>query len=138
MKKVLLIVLVGFVFMGLVFMPGCKSAASWNPLGTWNVNLIITSWGHNWYDVFTFTGNDSGGAVSGLTPADMAAAQTGTWTKTGDYSISMNFDWMWGSLQEVVTLSGSSSEASPNSMSGSGTWTEVAITAATTISATRM
>ena len=137
MKRYLAILLVGFLFLGLVSMHSCKTAETWSPLGLWTINFLIPSWSHDWTDTVTFSGNDDGGSVYGLTCATMCAPQTGTWTKTGDYSITMTFDFYWGSLHEVINLTGTSSEANPNAMTGAGSWTENTGTANMTFSASR-
>lgn len=140
MKRYFTILLTCLVLVGLFFMQGCSSsdAVTWNPLGIWNVNLIIPNWSHDWNDNFTFSGSETGGTVFGLTCATMCAQQTGNWSKTGDYSISMSFNFNWGSLSEIVNLSGTSSEANPNMITGSGTWNENGTTANMTFTATKI
>lgn len=125
---------------GLLMLPGCKTAETWSPLGSWTLNIATPDWGRSWTNTLSFTGNEDGGSVTGLTADDLSGPQTGTWTKTADYAITMNFSFvLFGIWTETVLMTGSSSEANPNSMSGTGTWTEVGSSTSSIVwSATRL
>ena len=138
MKRKSLMLFLSAILLVTLFIPGCKTAAAWSPLGTWIVNLSMPAHGHNWSDNFTFTGTDSNGTVVGLTAVGLTGSQTGTWTKTGDYAISMSWDFYYGSYHEIVVLTGTSPEGSPNAINGGGTWTEDSSSAGVTWSAAKI
>lgn len=137
MKKISWVFLTGFLSFALLMMPACTTAQAMVVLGTWLVNFSFPDWGLNWIDTFIFSGNDSGGSVTGLTLLNKTPQQTGTWTRTGDYSIGMHFEFDWYGFHEVVDLTGNSSESNPDSINGTGTWMEDAVTDRVTFIATR-
>jgi S-adenosylmethionine synthetase len=47
----------------------------------------------------------------------------GTWTKAG-FTLTINLDCNNGHWRNVLTFTGTSSEAGPNSMTGTGNWLE--------------
>jgi len=116
------ILLVTAIMVLCMFFPSCKTAEFvWNPVGVWSVT-IVGDWGETWTETLTFTGSETSGMVSGweyLNPA----LTPGTWTKTG-FSITMNLNFNNGAYTNNLTFNGTSSEASPNSMSGTGSWVE--------------
>jgi hypothetical protein len=116
MKKLL----VCLVFLALI--AGCKSAFVWDPTGVWTVNITYVAYGLSYGENFSFTGTDTSGTVTGYTVYGALSPQTGTYTKSGDYTITIHYDF-WGYGDHLIfDFSGTSTEASPNTMSGTGTW----------------
>jgi hypothetical protein len=73
-------------------------------------------------ETFTFTGTDTSGVVSGHTVYSVLPPQSGTYIKTADFTLTMTFDF-WGYGDHLTwSFIGTSSEANPNFMSGSGEW----------------
>ena len=116
-KAIILLTALGILVM---FNPSCKSAGfEWNPVGNWTC-VIVGSWGHTWSETLTLTGDASGGMINGW--EFWTTGNPGTWEKAGDCSISMVFDFPHTDYRDHLEFTCNSSEASPNTMSGSGTW----------------
>lgn len=127
MKKWLLtLVLISALFL---FYPSCKTTEAfvWNPVGNWIFQFSAPGSYGNWTENLNLTGSESGGAVNGWQKYNPAGTP-GTWTKTGNFTISMTVDFINIIVHDVVEVTGSSSEANPNFMTGSGTWTATFIT----------
>lgn len=112
------------IIISLVITPSCRSAWVWNPVGSWELMIVHSGWG-DITETIELTGDDSGGTLTGWERGNQQST-TGTWIKTGDFSIEINIDY-WVApnntgAQHTVKLTGNSSESSPNSMSGDGTW----------------
>lgn len=120
MKKSILFV--SAIFFLILFFSGCKTTEFvWNPVGIWSF-IITGDWGETWTETMNLAGSDTGGTVSGWTyfNPDMTP---GTWTRAG-YTATIINDFSSDSWHDIVTLIGNSTEANPNSMSGTGTWME--------------
>lgn len=120
MKK---IILLGMAIMVIgIFFSSCSTAEFvWNPVGVWSVT-ITGDWGEVWTENLTFAGSETSGIVSGWVYLNPALTP-GTWTKTG-FSITMNLNFNNGPYNNNLTFNGTSLEATPNSMSGTGSWVE--------------
>jgi hypothetical protein len=104
----------------LMFIPNCKSAFVWNPVGNWTWT-ITGSWSATpWNETLTFNGTESGGLVNGWYYC--SSGSPGTWTKTGDFTVTITFDFPYDNDLDHLEFTGTSSEANSNSMSGTGTW----------------
>ena len=114
----------------------CKTAESfvWDPVGNWDF-VILAPWG-TWTEHVILSGSESGGTLSGWTQFNPGGTP-GIWTKTGDWSISVQLNYWNYSYNEIVELTGTSSESSPNNVIGSGTWTENASDHSITFTATK-
>ncbi len=121
MKKALLISLFSAIILSLLLISSCKTAETfvWNPTGTWVLNLDYN--GNTCEETVTLSGSDSTGSVTGFEYCNWSPPQTGTFAKTGDYSITIFITWLasWGETI-IITLNLNSTEASPNTVTGSG------------------
>lgn len=111
-------------FMIMIFVSACKTTEVfvWDPTGVWSVNINYLDYGTSYIETFTLTGSDSSGIVTGYTVYGVLSPQTGTYTKTGNYSITIDFDF-WGYGDHLIfDFTGTSSESNPNLISGSGEW----------------
>lgn len=118
MKKTILWLAV--IMMLVMFFAGCKTADFvWNPLGNWTWT-ITGDWGMTWTETLTFTGSETGGSVIGWEYC--SSGVPGTWTKTGDHTLGVTFDFWYTNDRDHLEFTGSSSEANPNSMTGTGLW----------------
>jgi hypothetical protein len=120
MKKCL-ICLVCLVFV--VIISGCKSTVTWDPSGSWLFTISYQWESLTYSETLILTGTDANGTVTGYTIFNVNPPQNGTYTKTGDYSLTIHFDFIDIYSYHILTdFLGTSSEADPNSMSGTGTW----------------
>ena len=117
MKRTIFVLAVTVIF--IIFVPGCKNGFVWNPVGSWSISFT-GSWGDAWFENLNFTGSETGGMISGWT--FFVAGTPGTWTKTGDFTINFSYDFPYDNDLDHLEFTGTSSEASPNSMAGTGTW----------------
>jgi hypothetical protein len=107
----------------LVLISGCKTTFVWDPSGSWLFTITYHNLANTYSETFTLSGNEASGAVSGYTILNVNPPQTGIYTKSGDYAITIHFDFIDIYSYHIITdFTGTSSEASPNSMSGTGTW----------------
>ena len=107
-----------------IFITSCKTTEVfvWDPTGVWSVNITYLSYAFSYVETFTFTGTDTSGVVSGHTVYGFLSPQSGTYLKTADFTLTMAFDF-WGYGDHLTwSFTGTSSEANPNFMSGSGEW----------------
>lgn len=117
-KRILFISLSCFVLIGAV--SSCKTSDSvWDPTGTWNITFTHSCIVWEFNETLTFTGNEAGGSVSGYTYDGYVGPQTGTWTKTGDYSLSFMFQFDAGDFV-TITAEMTATDIDPNSMTGTG------------------
>jgi hypothetical protein len=122
MKKTLLISLLSVMMMVMMIQSGCTTAEFvWDPTGQWTITLDFYSEGVNCNESITLSGTESSGTVTGFTYCGWEPPQTGTFIKTSDYAITISFSWLssWGEYI-IVTLNLNSTEANPNSMTGTG------------------
>lgn len=107
----------------LVLISGCKATVVWDPSGTWLFTINYQVDPLTYSETFTLTGSDANGTVSGYTIYNVNPPQTGTYNKTGDYSISIHFDFIDIYSYRIITdFQGTSSEDNLNFMTGTGTW----------------
>jgi hypothetical protein len=120
MKKIILVVAAIVVLS--MFFSSCKTADFvWNPVGMWSMT-VTGDWGEVWTETLTFTGNETAGVFNGWTNYNPSITP-GTWTKAG-FTLTINLDCNNGHWRNVLTFTGTSSEAGPNSMTGTGNWLE--------------
>jgi hypothetical protein len=121
MKNRILVLLVAFIFMVILFHPGCKSGdeCDFSILGTWNITITVPDFGgYTWTEILTFTGSAESGVVSGWA---YEAGHNGTYTVTNCSVVEFIFDYISSSYGYThVVFNGTLVSAS--SMSGSGTW----------------
>ena len=116
MRKVFF--LAGSLFLFLFFTGGCKSF-TWDPTGIWT---FIYPNGDS--EQITFAGDTGSGTISNWC-GDQYYPQNGTWEKTGDFSLSVLIDFISHYSSHVtVTFTFTSSEDSPNQMTGSAHFVE--------------
>ncbi len=117
-KSILLVAVIMVLFM---FFSSCKTAEFiWNPVGVWMLT-ITGDWG-TWTETLTFAGSETTGTVSGWLLFNPSLT-LGTWTKIG-FTLTINLDFYNVPYHNVITFTGTSSEANPNSMTGNATWIE--------------
>ncbi len=119
MKKIS-VILFSLMLIVAISSQSCKKSFVWDPTGLWTVTFNFTAYSYVFNEQMTFANSESGGSVSGFTFDGAAPPQTGTWTKTGDFSLTVIISFnTWG--EDVnINMTMSSSEASPNAMNGSG------------------
>jgi hypothetical protein len=119
LKRLVFIVLLS----GFLCIPSCKSAFVWDPSGNWNMTITYTTYAFTYSEIFSFIGSENAGAVTGFTiSGSPSISLTGTYTKTADFSISIDFDAIITSYHMVFNFTGTSSESAPNTITGSGQW----------------
>ena len=115
-RSIFFIVLLGLV-LGFGFGPGCTSFV-WDPTGVWTFIYFDFS------EEVTLSGSCEEGIISNWV-GDGYDPQTGTWTKTADFTIDLRIDFIsqWGT-HVVLTITFTSSKDSPNTMSGNAWFVE--------------
>jgi hypothetical protein len=120
MKKAILSMLI--IVLMVVMSPSCKKSFVWDPTGSWTWTVIVTGF-DDLTEMIVLSGSESGGSLTGWEGYNPLSTP-GTWSKTGDFTITVNIDFYNFGWHNVVNLTFTSSEAAPNSMNGTGTWTE--------------
>jgi len=141
-KSALAFALIGI---SLVFTGACQSSSAtiWDPTGIWNVSFVLTielsdsTDIDSWTEPLTLSGSTRSGTVSGFTWDATFSPQDGTYTVSGDHGITIRFDFRVGSIDRIITLTGSTSESNLNFMGGSGTWEVGGNTHSVTFTATK-
>ena len=115
-RSIVLIVLLGLVLASGLG-PGCASFV-WDPTGVWTFVYFDFS------EDVTFSGSCDGGTIANWAGDDYNP-QTGTWTKTADYTVDVRIDFIshYGS-HVILTIIFTSSEDSPNTMVGNAHFVE--------------
>ena len=121
MNKILVRALLLVLLAAVIFTPSCK-AFIWDPSGVWQFPINYLEGPVILPDTLTFSGSDSSGVVTGYTVGGMISSQSGTYTKTGDFAVIIMFDFLWSGDSHQVHLTCNSSEGTPNSMTGTGTF----------------
>jgi hypothetical protein len=123
MKKSLFVSLVSVMVLFLLLNSNCSTAGFvWDPTGLWEFTITFDRDNYTFSEQLTFSGSDSSGQVSGFTFEGATGPETGTYTKTGDYSLLVHFEFDADFGDHVIiNMNLTSSEASPNTMSGTGT-----------------
>ena len=121
MNKIIIRALLFVLLAAVILTPSCK-AFVWDPTGIWQFPINYLAGPAIYNETLTFTGTDSTGIVTGYTFGGSIPANSGTYSKSGDFGLIISFDFVYSGGHFVIQLICNSSENSPNSMTGTGTF----------------
>ena len=114
-KKIICFMMLISLFMVLVS-PGCKSL-TWDPTGSWLFTITYPAWSLSWVENLTLLN----GQVTGFIFDGYISGTVGTYTLIDDFTLTIHFDYWRSGVNDIWNINLTSSEDSPNNMTGTGT-----------------